>query len=229
MLSDLVSLVFPPACAGCNSVLNQGEGEICTSCLHGMPFSDFHLKEDNPVARLFWGRAEVKKATAFYLYGTESKVQKLIHGLKYQGKKEIARVIGQHFAAQLRDTNWQIGLDAIIPVPLHIGKLKQRGYNQSLYFAEGLAEVLNIPLIDNCLMKVGDSDTQTGRSRYRRWKSVETKFIVQRPELLRGKNILLADDVITTGSTLEACTRELLKVSKTTVSIAAIAYTEFHK
>jgi ComF family protein len=225
MLRDFFSLFLPPVCAVCTTVLNKGETQICTRCLFVLPHTNYHLQADNPMARLFWGRVEVKKAAAFYLFGQESNVQKLIHRFKYKGQKEIGLIVGRQFAHQLNQSGWTKDLDAIVPVPLHPSRLKERGYNQSLYFAEGLSDVLALPVMKDSLKSIRNNNSQTRRARYQRWKNVEFKFTVLSPEPIRRKNILLVDDVVTSGSTLEACAREILKVQGTSVSIATIAYT----
>lgn len=224
MLSDFISLIFPTLCAACGKGLNKAEEHICTSCLFSLPQTNYHLHEDNPVARLFWGRAKVERACAYYHFVKEGKVQELIHQFKYKGQKEVGQTVGKHFAHELNAANWLNHIDVIIPVPLHAEKYKKRGYNQSDYFAKGISEVAQKPVSLESLIRTSVSETQTRKSRYSRWKNVETIFNVPEPEAIRGKHILLVDDVVTTGSTLEACVQKLLGVSETRVSIATMAY-----
>ena len=224
MLSDFLSLIFPAVCAACGDSLNKGEEEICTNCLFTLPQTNYHLEQDNPVARLFWGRVDVKQATAYYLFSKEGKVQELIHQLKYKGKKEVGVAVGKQFAYELKNASWISSLDLIVPVPLHAKKLKARGYNQAEFFAAGLGEILQLPLDTSSLIRSSLTDTQTRRSRYLRWKNVESVFSIKQPELLAHKHILLVDDVVTTGSTLEACAQKILAVPGTSVSVATMAY-----
>jgi ComF family protein len=225
MLADLLSLFFPPVCAGCGSVLNSAEKSVCTCCMSSLPRTDFHLQKDNPVERIFWGRVEVKKASAFCWFGQESKVQQLIHELKYRGKKEIGFLLGEIYGCELRETGWVDEIDMLVPVPLSRNKEISRGYNQSEWFAKGLAQGMALPLYRQSLSTIKKNGSQTFRSRYWRWKSVESAFFVRQATLLRGKNILLVDDVITSGATLEACATALLKSGVRSVSVAAIAFT----
>jgi ComF family protein len=219
MISDSVSLIFPVLCAACGNGLYKGEEHICTKCLYELPKTNFHMQADNPVARLLWGRVN-----AYYLFNKGGKVQELIHQFKYKGQKEVGATIGKQLAHELKASEWLSGIDAIIPVPLHAAKLKKRGYNQSEYFANGISEIAQIPVLSESLVRVASTETQTRKSRYLRWKNVESIFKVKYPEQIKGKNILLVDDVITTGSTLEACAQRILEIPDTKLSVAAIAY-----
>ncbi|MCC6691671.1 MAG: ComF family protein [Bacteroidia bacterium] len=224
MINDALSLFFPVLCAACDAGLVKGEEHICTQCLYKLPKTNFHSQYENPMDRLLWGRVNVDKAAAYYMFSKEGKVQKLIHKLKYKGQKEIGLTIGKHFAHELNETCWLREFDAIIPVPLHKSKLRKRGYNQSEYFATGISAVSKIPVITECVTRILPTTTQTRKSRYLRWKNVNDVFKIKNPHMVEGKNILLVDDVVTTGSTLEACAEKILELKNTKISVATIAY-----
>lgn len=224
MLNDALSLVFPVLCAACSDSLHKGETDLCTKCLYELPKANYHVQADNPVARLLWGRVQVSQAAAFYLFAKGGKVQQLIHQLKYKGQKGVGITVGKQFAYDLLKTDWLKTIDVIIPVPLHTAKLKKRGYNQSDYFAMGLSEISGIPMLTNVLSRETESATQTRKSRYLRWENVAQIFRVKDAELIQSKSVLLVDDVVTTGSTLDACAQRILEVSGTNVSVATIAH-----
>jgi len=220
---DFISLLFPRLCPGCGDHLLRNEKLICTSCYISIPRTSFHLKSDNPVARLFWGRCLIEKAAAFSFYNRDSRMRKLIHQLKYKGVKEIGFELGRIYAISLKSSGFLDGIDLIIPVPLHPLKERKRGFNQSETISRGIADVSGIRVDVSSLKRIGASDTQTRKSRYGRWSNVEGIFRVEDPEAIQGCHVLLVDDVITTGSTIEACTAELLRAGNTVVSVVALA------
>lgn len=224
LLDDFISLFFPRICYACGNSLYKNEEVICTYCRFRLPKTSFHLDPDNPVSRMFWGRAKIEAAAAFFYYRKESKVQNIIHQFKYKGKKEIGPFLGKLYGSYLKDTPIFNSTDLIIPVPLHPKKMRKRGYNQSVLFGSGLSEAMNIALETKSLYRTIASKTQTRKSRYQRWENVENIFGVRNPEGLRGKHILLVDDVVTTGSTLEACAQALLRVDGVKVSVVTMAY-----
>src|ERR1051326_888561 len=220
MLNDFLSLIFPKVCAACGKSLFKSEESICTYCLYHLPKTNFHLYTDNPVVKLFWGRTNIYSASSLYSFSKGSKVQHLIHLLKYRGKKEIGQTIGKYYGKELKVAPMFSSADVVIPVPLHLQKLKKRGYNQSEMFAQGIAESMNAETSGEILIRTFASETQTKKSRFARWKNVEEVFKVILPEKIKGKHILLVDDVITTGATLEACANKILEVPGTKVSVA---------
>jgi len=226
MLKDFLSLVFPKVCSACGRSLYRSENCICTFCHYKLPQTNYHMHAQNPVAKLFWGRAPVNAAASYYSFSKGGKVQHLVHQLKYRGKKEIGITIGKFYGAELRGSDLFQGVNCIVAVPLHEKKLKQRGFNQSEVFAEGLASSMDVKHDKESLVRVRASETQTRRSRFERWKNVESIFEVKNKTALEGRHILLVDDVVTTGATLEACAQVLLQVPNTTVSIATIACAE---
>ena len=225
-LADFVSLLFPELCAACRESLVANEHLICTGCLYGLPFTNFHLQPDNIVARQFWGKIPLEAAYAMCYFTKGGKIQNLMHQFKYKGIKEIGNLLGSLAGDQLIKSETFTTVDMIVPVPLHKKRMRQRGYNQSACFAEGLAQKLNATVEVDNLVRVIATETQTHRSRFARFENMQEVFVVNDPGRLTGKHILLVDDIVTTGSTLEACGAQLLKVPGLKLSIATIAYAE---
>jgi ComF family protein len=221
---DLLSLLFPRLCYACGSHLMRNESLICTECYVVIPRTNYHNEADNPVAQLFWGRCLIEKAAAFSYYNKGSRIRNLIHNLKYKGIREIGYELGRIYGLSLETSGFTSDIDLIIPVPLHPAKKRIRGFNQSETISLGIADVVNLPVDVKSLARTTVSATQTKRSRYERWTNVEGIFNVIEPEAIIGKHILLVDDVITTGSTIESCTNELLKIEGVKVSVAALAF-----
>lgn len=224
LFDDFLSLLFPRICYGCGNHLLRNEKIICTECYVVIPRTNFHTTPDNPVEQLFWGRCLIKKAAAFSFYNKGSRIRKLIHNLKYKGIEEIGHELGKIYGKSLKSSGFLDDIDLIIPVPLHPSKKRARGFNQSEIICLGLAENSRIRVDTMSLQRTILSPTQTRRSRYERWTNVEGIFNVADPDRLKNKHILLVDDVITTGSTLEACTNELMKIEGVKVSVVALAY-----
>jgi ComF family protein len=191
-----------------------------------LPFTNFHLQPDNIVARQFWGKVDLQGAYALYYFAKGGKVQNLMHHFKYKGMQQIGVLLGNMAGEQLVKSNIFNSVNVIIPVPLHKKRLKERGYNQSTCFANGLAQKLNAVVDDDNLVRVKSTETQTHKSRFLRFENMQEVFKVLNPEKLMDKHVLLVDDVITTGSTLEVCSLQLLKIEGLKLSIATIAYAE---
>ena len=221
---DLISLLFPRLCYACGNHLLRNEYLICTECYVIIPRTDFHNIQDNPVAQLFWGRCMIQKAAAFSYYNKGSRIRKLIHNLKYKGINEIGYELGRIYGLSLKKSGFTDEMDLIIPVPLHPSKKRIRGFNQSESISKGISDVTGLPVETDSFVRRLASATQTKRSRYDRWTNVEGIFQVVSQEPFAGKHILLVDDVITTGSTVESCTNELLKIENVKVSVVALAY-----
>ena len=225
-LADFTALLFPQLCPACGESLMAGEHIICTDCRFNLPFTNFHLQPDNIVARQFWGKVNLEAAYALYYFAKGGKVQNLMHHFKYKGMQQIGVLLGNIAGAQLVKNDIFKTVDVIIPVPLHKKRLKQRGYNQSTCFADGLAQKLNAVVDESSLIRPRATETQTHKSRFSRFENMQEVFAVINPEKLINKHVLLVDDVITTGSTLEACAVQLLKIEGLKLSIATIAYAE---
>lgn len=226
LFKSLTELLFPELCCGCSCALNRHEKNICLSCLYTLPFTDQHTYADNKTARKFWGRIPFHHAMALLHFRKGNKVQNLIHHLKYKGKKKLGIQLGMLLGNQLKNAAFCREIDLIIPVPLHKKKERLRGYNQSLCIAEGLSAILNIPIARKCLIRTKATTSQTNKNRYKRYQNMKSVFRVIQPQLLSGKHILLIDDVITTGATIEACALELQLHQIQNLSIAAVAYAD---
>ncbi len=221
---DFISLLFPRICYGCGSHLLRNESLVCLGCYVAIPRTGYHLKADNPVAQLFWGRCFIQKAAAFSFYTRGSRIRRLIHSLKYKGMKEVGYELGKIYALSIKNSGYLDDIDIIIPVPLHPSRLRRRGYNQCDSISEGISVTTVIPVDTVSVSRTGRTGTQTKRSRYDRWVNVEGIFRVVDTEKLKNKHILLVDDVITTGSTIESCANEILTVEGTRVSVLALAF-----
>lgn len=222
-IEDFINLFYPKLCAACGAHLLQQEKYVCTRCLYNLPRTNYHYNIENPVEQVFWGRVEITAATAYYFFEKESRFAKIIHQLKYRGVTEIGIEMGKIFGAELKESSRFNEVDLIIPVPLHWKKQKKRGYNQSEFIASGIAESMGKLLDTSILYRAVETETQTRKSRYERWENVENIFRLRSADKITGKHILLVDDVITTGATLESCASTLLKENNTKVSVATLA------
>jgi len=223
---DIFYLFFPEVCLACKYQLLKNEYIICTSCRHGFPQTNFTSEFNNLLEKQFYGRVMIKEATALFYFHKKGKIQQLIHELKYKNHQEIGTILGNWLGEDLLKSERFKNLDFIISVPLHAKKRKKRGYNQLTKFGESLSEILQIPFIENKLLKINATDTQTHKGRFERWKNVRDLFELNDISFFENKHILLIDDVVTTGATLEACSNQLLKSKNTTISIAVMAYTK---
>ncbi|MBL0315316.1 MAG: ComF family protein [Flavobacteriales bacterium] len=220
---DFSALFFPAYCAGCHRSLVKGEESICLYCQSRLPRTAMHDERGNKLERLFWGRTDIEAATAFLKMPREGTVHRLIHELKYKENKSVGIRLGKLFGTELVSSQRMNQYDYIIPVPLHPKKLYLRGYNQCDCIAEGLSHTLGSEMLTDHLRRIVFTQSQTRKSRYDRWKNVETIFGVRNPEILEGKRVLLIDDVITTGSTIEACSNVLNQIRGLRLSVASLA------
>ncbi len=223
---DVLHLFFPKICITCDIKLLQPEKIICTLCRHDLPIICYTNYENNKITKAFYGRIPIEKATSFLFYRKEGKTKKLIHALKYKGNQEVGNFIGDWFGGILKDSSEFKDIDCIIPVPLHPKKQRKRGYNQLTTFGLRLSEHLTKPYLEDVLIRTSASKTQTFKQRFERFSNNSTKFSVPDPSIIKNKHILLVDDVITTGATLESCCKELLNSESIKISIVTMAYTE---
>lgn len=224
LFENLIGLFYPNICQACGNALVKGEEYICLNCLADLPKSNFINKPNNPVSEMFWGRVYLENAVAGYSFKSKSKIQALMHKLKYKNVPEIGFVLGKYLGLELKKDEIISTCNCIVPVPLHEKKMKIRGYNQSLKIAEGVGEIMNIPVVE-ALVRKKFTETQTKKGRLERWDNVSTKFALKPSVDLANKHVLLIDDVVTTGATLEACASKI-KSDKTKVSIATLAYAD---
>lgn len=225
-LQDILHLFFPKICITCESKLLQSEKIICTLCRHDLPIICYKDYKDNKITKAFYGRIPIEKANSFLFYRKDGKTKDLIHALKYKGNQEVGTFIGNWFGSILKKSNEFTDIDCIIPVPLHPKKQKKRGYNQLTTFGITLSKHLEKPYIDDFLIRISTSKTQTFKQRFERFSNNDTKFSIPNLSTLKNKHIIVIDDVITTGATLESCCKELLHAENIKISIVTMAYTE---
>ncbi|MCK5782663.1 MAG: ComF family protein [Flavobacteriales bacterium] len=218
-------LFFPDLCKSCENPLNIGEKVICTECRHKLPQTNFHLIKNNPIEKIFYGRAKVQFASSFLFFHKNSLTQSLVHNLKYRGHQEIGKMLGHWYGSILASIEILSSVDFIVAVPLHNKRENKRGYNQVDAFGRALAEELKAEYSKDNLLRITKSETQTKKKRFARWKNVEEIFHIQNIDIFEGKHLLLIDDVITTGATLEACCHELEKSRGVRISIVTMAMT----
>lgn len=223
IFNDFISLFYPDYCIACSDSLIKGEQLVCTKCIMEMPQTQFHLDRNNPLRSRLSHRFPVDQGLAFLKFSKSGKVQQLLHSLKYKNQPEIGQALGRVYGNRIKSSISETPFDVIIPVPLHKSKLRRRGYNQSTKFAEGLSESLNIPVVENFLVRKKETQTQTRKSKLKRWENVSEVFEVENASQLEGKHILITDDVITTGATIEACGVALLNRLDCKISVACIA------
>lgn len=225
-LEDLLALFFPELCAACGKNLFKNERIICTSCIYHLPQTNFHEDPDNKMARQLWGRFPFVQTIAFLYFRKGSRIQNMMHRLKYRNSPETGVRLGELYAFELKRSTIFKKSDIIMPIPLHPAKLKTRGYNQSECIAHGLSTILEIPINTTNLVRLENTATQTKKSRYARYENLVSAFHVNDKSELVNKHIMLIDDVMTTGATLEACSLLLKEIQGVEISICTIAYTE---
>lgn len=223
LANSIFGLFYPEICEVCSQNLMRGEKVICLICLQKLPRTGYHLLKNNPFEQRFWGKADIERATAFYFFNKKSNFQRLLHKLKYSNGKNIGVKMGKYAAAEISESADFRHFDYLIPVPLHPNKLRERGYNQSLCIAQGLAEILAVEIETDNLYRAIENPTQTKKSAYERWTNTKGIFAVKTPQLFENKHLLLIDDVLTTGSTLIACVEAIKSVCNAKVSIFALA------
>ncbi len=220
---SFVHLLFPHVCSGCGSDILNKESMLCMRCIDTMPETNFEIHANNPVEKKFWGRLSFQQATAQYYFTRESLMQHLMHQFKYKKNKELGFQLGKIMGESLKNSGRFI-VDALIPLPLFPAKEKRRGYNQAAILCEGIAESLQAPVLKDVIIRPQHTDTQTKKGRIERWQNMEGKFVLTNPGAIANKRVLLVDDVVTTGATLEACGLELLGGENVKLSIAALCY-----
>lgn len=220
----MLNLLFPKVCVGCKELLVKGEEVLCMECVHSLPMAVFHKTGSEMLKNKFYGRFLVENATAMIHFQKRGLTQELLHSLKYRGRKEISSFFGKWLGAELAEIDSYKNVEMVIPVPLHKQKLKKRGFNQVEGFGKELALALSVPYRDDILIKISKSGSQVFKTRILRFET-EEEFSIQNLEDIKNKHLLLVDDIITTGATLEKCALQLLKARNVTISIATIATT----
>ncbi|MEX2597782.1 MAG: ComF family protein [Salibacteraceae bacterium] len=221
-LQDFSHLAFPYNCFGCNKALEAKELAVCEECSARLPKTKYWLQDENSVEKLFWGKIPIVRACSFLYFTKGGMVQSFMHNLKYNGKIAVGEILGDYFGEALKGTAFE-EVDVVIPVPLHKSRLKKRGYNQCDSIARTMANALGKQYRTDAMIRTHANASQTKKGRYERWLNVKSLFEVMDTKGIKGKHVLLVDDVITTGSTLESCAAAILELPGTKVSIATIA------
>lgn len=223
LLSDAAHLFYPHVCAGCSSDVLDNSSLLCLRCINDLPHTNYAAHANNPVENIFWGRLPVVAAHSEFYFEKEELIQRLIHQLKYKGNTEIGFYLGELMGNSLLESHRFSHIDTLIPLPLYPDKEHKRGYNQAAIICNGMSSVINVPVIKDNVIRRRFTETQTRKHRTERWENVEGSFAVNNATELEGKHILLVDDVITTGATLEACASVLLNIPNIKLSIATLA------
>jgi ComF family protein len=222
-LQDFFFIIYPRSCECCSNPLVHNENILCSKCLVEMPRSVYFDNEKNPILTLLAGRVPIKSAISLFSFTKDSNYRKLLHKLKYKNKPEIGILLGEELGAEMKKHEIFSQIDFIVPVPLHSRRQKWRGYNQSEKIADGISNITKIPVLTNNFIRNKETTTQTRKSKEERWQNVSGKFLIKDKDVLKNKHILIVDDVLTTGATIEACAEELLKIENLSLSIAVLA------
>jgi ComF family protein len=222
-LADFTHLLFPHTCAGCGSDLIEQHQYICYQCYTSLPETSFAPHANNPIEKIFYGRIVVEEAMAAYYFTKHSVLQRLIHTLKYKNNKEVGLQLGRWMGVLLKNSGRFANIDALVPLPLFSEKERKRGYNQAAVLCEGISEIINIPVINDFVQRQRYTDTQTRKGRSERWENVDGSFAINTSTASMPKHVLLVDDVITTGATLEACGSAIVQ-NGTKLSVAILAW-----
>jgi ComF family protein len=221
---SLLHFLFPHVCESCGTDVLEPDHHLCLRCLASLPKTEFHFYPNNPIEKIFWGRLPVTSATAHYYFSKGSMMQHLMHQLKYKGNKELGLYLGRLMGHALAASDRFRHVDGLIPLPLFPSKERKRGYNQAAVLCEGMATVLQKPVLKDAVIRTLHTESQTKKNRVERWLNMEGRFELQKPSAIEQKHVLLVDDVITTGATLEACGAVLLEGSNVQLSLATLCF-----
>lgn len=224
IFTSTLHLLYPHICTGCGSDLVREDNLLCLRCIHNLPHTGFADIANNPVEKFFWGRLPLTAAHSEFYFSKEFLIQQLIHQLKYRGDINIGIYLGELMGKSLAKSNRFNSIDALIPLPLFSEKEHKRGYNQAAVICKGISSVMNIPVLTGAVIRRHATETQTRKHRTERWENVQGSFKVLKEKELNNKHLLLVDDVVTTGATLEACGSVLTEIEKTRLSVATLAW-----
>ena len=223
MVKNLLNLFFPEVCEACSGVLTDNEIVLCISCRHQLPITNFHFDNSETVKKIIYGRVKLEYATSLLHFSKKGIVQQLLHNLKYRGHEQISEFFGKWLGVELSTIDAYKSIDVVVPIPLYKTKLRKRGYNQVTQFGKEIAKALNVEYNDTVLIKNKATKTQVFKDRFTRWNDDEALFDISENKSLTGKHILLVDDIIITGATIEACASVLLKIDNIKLSLATMA------
>ena len=224
IFSDTLHLFYPHICTGCGSDLLHEDNLLCLQCINDLPYTNFASHKNNPVEKIFWGRIPVAAAHSEFYFAKETIVQELIHQLKYKNNTAIGLYLGELMGKSLLAGNRFTDIDYLVPLPLYPDKERKRGYNQAAIICNGMSGIMKVPVSTGNVVRQRFTETQTRKHRTERWENVDGSFVVKDPAAFKGKKIMLVDDVVTTGATLEACGNALLQVEGVKLYIAALAH-----
>ncbi len=222
LIEGIAHLFYPHICEGCSKQLVTNEQILCISCASLLPETNNYKIPDNETGLRFAGRVPYRYAATYAYFTDDGLLQHLLHRLKYAGKQEIGTYLGKKFGQNLKDAAWINEIDAIIPVPLHPDKLAKRGFNQTMLLGQGMAQSIGIDMMTDVLIRTRNTESQTSKSRSERVENMAGAFRITQKQRIEGKHILLIDDVLTTGATLEACALALMEAKGVAISIATI-------
>jgi ComF family protein len=224
IFGSTMHLLYPHVCTGCGSDLLEKDNLLCLTCIQDLPHTNFAALQNNPVEKDFWGRINLEAAYSQFYFSKAFLIQHLIHQLKYKGDTKIGFYLGEIMGKTMLKSNRFSSIDTLIPLPMYAAKEHKRGYNQATVICNGISSVMNIPVLSNAVIRQHATETQTRKHRTERWENVKDSFKVAKPAELNAKHVLLVDDVVTTGATLEACGNVILNATDARLSIATLAY-----
>lgn len=223
----MADLIYPPLCVSCGLMRPLDRHIFCLECLQQLPETGYHLHEQNPFTSHFAGRVRLQAGASFLYFSRGGGTQRMLHQIKYNNQPDLITIIGRWYGRQLLQAPLWQGIDAVVPVPLHWKKQRKRGYNQSAVFGEAIADVINSPCHARALLRITHDRSLTGMNRMQRIQTIGSAFAVAKPAQVKGKHVLLVDDVLTTGATLEACALALEKLPVASIRMVTIACGEW--
>lgn len=221
--SSLTDLIFPRLCVACETSLAGGELFLCSACLADFPFSDEAFTSGDEVLRRMDEAYRPEKFHSLFYYNKYSDYRHLIYALKYRSKKELGFYLGQMLGERMLG---KTDADCIIPVPLHPKRERERGFNQSLFIASGVADILKIEVWDDVVFRTVNNVSQTGKGTEERWQNAANIFVLKNAEKIQGRHVLVIDDVITTGATIGSCLEVMAQVENIRFTLACLAQTK---
>ncbi len=219
----ITDLIYPPLCVSCGLLRPLDQHIFCLECLHQLPETGFHLHARNPFVTHFAGRIRLQAGASFLFFSRGGGTQRMLHQIKYNNQPDLITAIGRWYGKQLLNADLWKGIDVIVPVPLHWKKQRKRGYNQSAVFGEAIGDIMDIPCHPKALLRVTHDRSLTGMKRIERVQTIGNSFVVARPALVKDKHVLLVDDVLTTGATLESCALALEAAPVASIRMVTIA------